>query len=54
MKIKKEGKVEVHITLEKYSRLLDAEKFLICLHQAGVDSWDGYEQAQALYEMKDK
>lgn len=33
---------------ENYKELLDDLKFLRALEAAGVDSWEGYEQAQEM------
>lgn len=39
----------VSIPVEQYADLLDAEKKLIALEQAGVDNWEGYDYAMELY-----
>ena len=39
----------VTITKAEYNRLLDNEFWLECLDGAGVDNWEGYEEAQELY-----
>ena len=40
------------VTIEKaeYDELLGDQKFLYALQSAGVDSWEGYEEAQNLIE----
>ena len=35
----------VTITKAEYDRLLEQELWLNCLEQAGVDNWDGYDEA---------
>lgn len=39
----------VTITKERYEELLNSEKFLICLEDAGVDNWSGYYFAHNLF-----
>jgi hypothetical protein len=39
------------IALEKRNSYLEEEvRFLLCLVEAGVDSWPGYEIAQEMFE----
>jgi hypothetical protein len=40
------------ITIKKseYEQLLEDQRFLNALERAGVDNWDGYEEAQELME----
>lgn len=35
----------VTITQEEYSELLEESQFLAALRAAGVDNWDGYDNA---------
>lgn len=35
----------VELSIEEYEELLEAEALLMALFAAGVDSWEGYEQA---------
>lgn len=35
----------ITITREEYDSLLDSQNILDCLQSAGVDNWDGYEEA---------
>lgn len=41
---------EVTISLHEYEELLEDSYFLNALNQVGVDNWDGYEEANKLYE----
>jgi len=36
----------VEITKERYDELIEREMFLLALEAAGVDTWDGYDEAQ--------
>ena len=38
----------IDITQERYEALLQEEKELQALEDAGVDNWEGYEEAMAL------
>lgn len=40
--------MEVLISAEEYTRLLEDSEFLQCLMAAGVDNWDGYDLAQEM------
>lgn len=40
----------VTITRKEYEELCADASFLACLQHVGVDSWEGYEDAQAEYE----
>jgi hypothetical protein len=40
----------ITITLEEYQDLQDSSKFLMCLHAAGVDNWDGYDWAMEEFQ----
>lgn len=35
----------VTVPLEKYARLLERDDWLECLEAAGVDNWEGIEEA---------
>ena len=47
-----DGLPEDSIVIQKkrYEELLESEEFLGCLQAAGVDNWEGYEQAQEILE----
>jgi len=36
----------ITISKREYTRLIRSEAWIIALESAGVDNWDGYEQAQ--------
>lgn len=38
----------ITISQERYSELIQGERLLEALMDTGVDSWDGYEEAQNL------
>ena len=40
----------ITITKEEYERLLDRDDFLECLLACGVDNWEGYGEAQEMYD----
>jgi hypothetical protein len=44
----------ISITICEYNSLLEDSKWLNCLQQAGVDNWDGYEDAIDLRDAEDK
>ena len=37
---------QITIDYAEYDKLLRREFFLCCLEEAGVDNWEGYEEAQ--------
>lgn len=39
----------VEIDRDEYARLLMNNGFLQCLYSAGVESWEGYELAQEMF-----
>jgi hypothetical protein len=41
---------KIEITEKEYNDLVNDQKFLYALQAAGVDSWEGYEQAQEMME----
>lgn len=41
----------ITITANEYAELLNESNVLACLYAAGVDSWEGYEEAM---EMRDE
>ena len=47
---------EKTITLSQnyYDKLQRDSKFLECLYSAGVDNWDGYEEAQKMMDELDE
>ena len=40
----------VTISVEEYNELLDDAEFLNALRMAGVDNWDGYDEAIDIYQ----
>ena len=40
----------VTISVEEYNDLLDDAEFLNALRMAGVDNWDGYDEAINIYQ----
>ncbi len=44
----------VRISVEEYQKLMEDSVFLDCLMQAGVDNWDGYDEARALMDTEDE
>ena len=40
----------INITLEEYETLIESCEFLLCLKAAGVDNWEGYNNAVEMYE----
>lgn len=42
----------IEVPLDEYHRLRQAANFLHYLEVCGVDSWDGYSQAQKLYDQQ--
>lgn len=44
----------ITITIEEYDELLEDSRFLCALQGAGVDNWNGYENAQEMIEEWDK
>lgn len=38
--------MKVTIEQDRYDELIEAERFLNKLYAAGVDSWEGYSEAQ--------
>lgn len=47
-----ETDLTVTILKTDYNRLIDDSGFLDALHAAGVDNWDGYEEALKQHEME--
>ena len=41
---------KIEIDKEKYNELIEDQKFLQALFLAGVDNWEGYEEAQRIAE----
>ncbi len=46
-------KGHVVIPKEEYEGLLDSQKWLTALENAGVDNWDGIDFARELYDEDD-
>lgn len=42
--------MKVEIEEERWEELLQAEKMLACLDAAGVDNWEGYDEALDLMD----
>lgn len=40
----------ITISVEEYNELLDDAEFLNALRMAGVDNWDGYDDAIDIYQ----
>lgn len=40
----------IEISIEDYNTLMDKQLKLIALEGAGVDNWDGYDEAMKSYE----
>ena len=40
----------ITISITEYDALLDDRKMLYCLQGAGVDNWQGYDDAMEMYE----
>ena len=43
----------VTIPLEEYLQLRDDSIWVECLNMAGVDNWDGFDEARQLYKERD-
>lgn len=41
---------QITISVKEYDQLLEDSRFLCALRGAGVDNWDGYEEAQEMLE----
>mgnify|MGYP001762721509 CR=1 FL=1 len=39
----------ITIPLSEYAKLKADQLWLTCLEQAGVDNWDGFEEAQKIW-----
>jgi hypothetical protein len=40
----------ITISEEEYNKMLDRIMWLDALERAGVDNWDGWEEAQEIYQ----
>ena len=40
----------ITISEEEYNKMLDRLMWLDALERAGVDNWDGWEEAQEIYQ----
>ena len=40
----------ITITKEEYDELKSDQSFLYCLQSCGVDNWEGYSDAQEMYQ----
>jgi len=45
---------QITISIERYNELVDSERMLTALQNAGVDNWDGYDYAIELYQQWEK
>lgn len=45
-----EQKKTITITKEEYEELLDDSQLLDALREAGVDNWDGYDEAMEMLD----
>ena len=43
----------VEITANEYAELLNESNILACLYAAGVDNWEGYDEAMELRDGAD-
>jgi len=43
----------MNLTEDQIKQLLDDSIFLECLREAGVDNWEGYDEACRLYRERD-
>ena len=50
--IKKNMEEEITITKKLYDKLQADSAFLACLEACGVDNWQGYEEAQEMFEQE--
>jgi len=41
---------DITISIEKYDELLRDSYFLSALRDAGVDNWDGYDEARSIFQ----
>ena len=44
------GAAMITISEEEYNKMLDRIMWLDALERAGVDNWDGWEEAQEIYQ----
>ena len=44
----------VTLPLEEYLALVEADEFLTALYAAGVDNWEGYGEAQRIFQENDE
>ena len=44
----------VEITQEEYDALLEDQKMLEALYEAGVEEWEGYDEALELFHADDE
>lgn len=42
--------IEVNISKKLYEELLAGSKWAAALEAAGVDNWDGYDEARRIYQ----
>lgn len=43
---------QVTLSMDEYFELVECKRFLECLGAAGVDNWDGYEEAIDMFEQE--
>lgn len=44
----------VNVPRSEYEELLDNDAFLDCLFRSGVDSWEGFSEAQELFDLENE
>lgn len=44
----------ITISKEEYDSLIEDQRFLECLRNAGVDNWEGYDYAMELLDEDDE
>lgn len=45
-----EQEEKITISLEEYESLLEQVRWLECLELAGVDNWEGYDEAVSMFQ----
>lgn len=40
----------ITLTMDRYDELIESERWLECLEQAGVGEWEGFELAEDIYD----
>lgn len=47
-----DGEVYAKVPVEEFMRLATDSEWLSCLEEAGVDNWDGIEEAHKIYNQR--